>query len=280
MMGISGKLRILRPGLWYRNIISLVPLVLTSNLCDLSLYPLLFVRLVLLCMASSVGYVINDILDHESDKANPDKAHRPLVSGDISRAEALLLGGSLGCLVLVLSWLLSSMYPPLIMLNTALYSLLLRDIPVVDIISISSNYVFRIMEGYSVVGSGVDHNVILTAFFFAMLMSSGKRIGEYTLLGEKGREHRMTLTRGYINLLARMCLVFSSLFMLFLIMALGHWGVIISPMVIWMLYKYLRLVGDDPIKVRRPDTLMKDRVFGCLFVAVSLIVLAHYSGVI
>ncbi len=43
------------------------------------------------CLTSSAGYILNDYMDVEQDKAHPLKRSRPLASGQVSPGSALIL---------------------------------------------------------------------------------------------------------------------------------------------------------------------------------------------
>lgn len=54
-------------------------------------------------MASMVVYILNDLKDAPHDRLRPDRSHRPLASGELTRWEAVLLAGLLvGVLLLLL----------------------------------------------------------------------------------------------------------------------------------------------------------------------------------
>ncbi|MEJ2615709.1 MAG: UbiA family prenyltransferase, partial [Ignavibacteriaceae bacterium] len=75
---------------WIKNIFIFVPLVFSKNLFN---YDLLFVVIAgffEFCLASSVVYIINDIIDIESDREHPVKRTRPLPSGKISKKSAVI----------------------------------------------------------------------------------------------------------------------------------------------------------------------------------------------
>src|SRR3990167_8641596 len=88
-------LRILRPEQYYKNLILFIAIFFSGNLFVWVSYPPLFLGLAALCLLSSVNYLINDILDAKADRRNPEKAGRPIASGDISQRQALAFAGVL-----------------------------------------------------------------------------------------------------------------------------------------------------------------------------------------
>ena len=85
------------------------------------------------CLASSAGYLVNDVLDREADRADPVKRLRPVASGELG------IGAALVWAALLLAAALASRSPgaawscsrsPATSLLTLLYSLCLKSVPV------------------------------------------------------------------------------------------------------------------------------------------------------
>lgn len=150
------------------------------------------------CMLASVVYILNDIIDVESDRVHPKKRSRPIASGRISLPAAwtllglLLLGGAL------LSIELGRRFAPVaggyLALNV-MYTLLLKRIAMVDVLSISIGFVLRAVAGVAVLIDPVDLSpwLLLCTFFLALFLAVGKRRNERVLLQDQAQQHRRTL---------------------------------------------------------------------------------------
>src|SRR5580704_15279632 len=88
-------LRLLRPKDWAKNLFLFIPLFFSGEIFDLhKVAEVLWGVLAFCCIASSI-YIINDYRDMEDDRKHPVKCKRPLASGAIKPASALVLCGLL-----------------------------------------------------------------------------------------------------------------------------------------------------------------------------------------
>src|SRR5438067_8525456 len=90
----------LRPRQWTKNGLVFIALAFTLNLQQPSLLVRSVAAFACFCALSSAGYLLNDILDVEADRAHPTKRLRPIAAGQIRVGVALGLG-----LILVLGGL-------------------------------------------------------------------------------------------------------------------------------------------------------------------------------
>ena len=81
-------LKAIRVHQWAKNILLFVPLLLSHQLSARALVAVVAAFLCFSFMASA-NYLINDLLDIESDRRHPSKRHRPFASGDLSVAAGI-----------------------------------------------------------------------------------------------------------------------------------------------------------------------------------------------
>src|SRR3989338_6858175 len=77
---------------WYKNLLVLLALFFAGALFNWSDVRVTLLAFFSLSFISSVGYIINDLVDLEKDKSHPEKKLRSLASGKISKGVAGLLG--------------------------------------------------------------------------------------------------------------------------------------------------------------------------------------------
>ena len=100
----------------------------------------------LFCGLSGAVYLVNDVADFERDRLHPGKRLRPVASGLLSRRTALCVAAVLGLSCLGLGLLLGIRFAACAALYLALnllYSLKLKEVVILDVLSISLGFVLR-----------------------------------------------------------------------------------------------------------------------------------------
>jgi 4-hydroxybenzoate polyprenyltransferase len=151
------------------------------------------------CLGSSAIYLVNDVLDVQSDRAHPEKRLRPIAAGEVSLVTAkwmalflalgaLGFGFAAGGAPLPVAALVGSYMA----LNLA-YSLKLKHVVLVDAFCIAGGFLLRVLAGGSAAGAHVSPWLFLCTLFLALLLALGKRRAELALLGEDSGSHRQVL---------------------------------------------------------------------------------------
>jgi len=170
--------------------------------------------------ASSACYIINDIRDVEADRAHPRKRSRPIASGAVPIAAALrfaalllLLAGASAALSMFGAaqpapshalWL--GLCLAIYIANTTLYSLHFKHAVVLDVISLASGFVLRVMGGCAATAVIPSPMLLNVTFFLAMFLAFGKRLGERRTMGE-GAAAARAVQGAYTDELLRMAVV-------------------------------------------------------------------------
>jgi len=95
---VRALLQLARPEQWIKNGFVLLPLIFAQAAGDLSAVRGALLATVAFCLLSSAVYAGNDLVDIERDRRHPTKRQRPLASGAVKPATALLFAATL-CLV-------------------------------------------------------------------------------------------------------------------------------------------------------------------------------------
>jgi len=134
--------------------------------------------------------MVNDIIDLKKDKAHPEKRLRPLASGRIKVAEAALLSLIFFSVGLWIAYTLDILFffsGLFLALLTFLYSIWLKNEPIIDIVLIAINFVIRAVSGAFIIHVIISPWLILCPFFLALFLAVSKRQLEISLM--KGRSH-------------------------------------------------------------------------------------------
>ncbi|MDR0347144.1 MAG: decaprenyl-phosphate phosphoribosyltransferase [Coriobacteriales bacterium] len=174
-------LRLLRPKQWAKNAFVFCPLIFAKGLFDLPLLSRALLAVLVFCLVSSAIYILNDSIDVEEDRRHPTKRLRPLASREISLAFAGILAAILLivgiCLSLLLALPFTAVTACYLALNIA-YSLLLKRVPILDIMCISVGFVLRVLAGVFAIGCELSPWILMCTFFLALFIAMQKRHGE------------------------------------------------------------------------------------------------------
>ncbi len=291
-------LTLLRPHQWIKNLFLFAAPVFGRKLADPAAMGLSVVGFVLLCLTSSLVYVINDIHDVEEDRLHPRKRHRPLASGAIGIRSAWRIGAILLVVGVGGSWLLDRGFGFVVscyLLLQLFYTFAFKHAVILDVISIGLGFVLRAVAGAVLVHVEISPWLVLCTFTLCLFMGFSKRRCELAALnnggaGEAGR-HRRTLEIYTPDLLNHMTTLTAGIavvtFMLYAIDArtvrefgqLGSKGLLYTlPIVVYCIFRFAVLVEHG--RVDGPtDVVLRDRPFqlavGLWVVAVMMIVYAR-----
>ena len=181
-MIIKNIINLLRPKHWIKNFFVFIPLFISGNLFETDLLKLSTYGFILFCFASSIIYILNDLVDKDRDKFHPEKKKRPLAANLISVKIAILVQIFLLILIiLILNLIAFKGLIPLIIyffINTS-YSFILKHYPVVDVLCISIGFVIRVVMGVIISNLTISPWLIALTFTLCMLLALGKRRAEF-----------------------------------------------------------------------------------------------------
>ena len=192
-------LKPLRIHQWAKNLLIFFPLIAAHQLYNLDNILMLFGAFFSISLCASSTYIINDIIDLDSDRLHPRKKYRSFASGEIPLQFALLI-----LLMLPASIFLSSMIGKnfmiillLYILLTISYSLFLKIIPVIDCIVLAALYTIRIIAGALVIDNTPSFWLIAFSILFFFSLAFLKRYSE--LLSAKNLGETIIHGRGYFS---------------------------------------------------------------------------------
>jgi 4-hydroxybenzoate polyprenyltransferase len=150
----------------------------------------------LFCGLSGAVYLVNDVADIEKDQLHPVKRLRPIASGRLSQQAALGVAAGLGLSCLLGSFLLGPWFGITALTYLALnlaYSFQLKDVVILDALSISLGFVLRAVAGGLAVRVEVSDWLLVCTLLLALFLALAKRRHELTSLSELARGHRKIL---------------------------------------------------------------------------------------
>jgi 4-hydroxybenzoate polyprenyltransferase len=183
--------RAMRPHQWVKNLLLLVPLVLSHQASNPAKLWAAGIALASFCLCASGIYIINDLTDLESDRQHPTKRRRPFAAGELTKATGLAMSAALlvssFSLSLLLPWTFVGLLAVYLVLTVA-YSLWLKRKMLVDVILLAVLYTHRIIAGGAATQVLVTMWLLAFAMFFFLSLAFVKRYSELLQVEEVGGE--------------------------------------------------------------------------------------------
>jgi decaprenyl-phosphate phosphoribosyltransferase len=153
-----------------------------------------FVAAAAFVAASSAVYFVNDTVDADRDRRHPDKRHRPIASGQLAKSSALVLAGLAAFTSLAAGFVigepqLSAVVAAYLVLSFG-YSLVLKHVPVVEMMFVASGFMLRALGGAAATRVPPSGWFLLVCALGAFMVAIAKRFTELRVLGRGAARHR------------------------------------------------------------------------------------------
>jgi 4-hydroxybenzoate polyprenyltransferase len=287
-----------RPHQWAKNALVFVPLASSGLLANPSAIAQSLAFAAMSLIASSV-YLLNDLLDIESDRAHAKKRHRPLASGALPIPLALVACVAFAVAGLALAWQLGvpsfSAMATYFGLTLA-YSMRLKAAMIADVLTLACLYTIRIIAGAAAIAVPVSSWLLLFSVFFFLSLGYLKR---YVELRSSAREPDELLSgRGYTRSDTEIVAIsglaagmVSILVMVLFAEAMGKTGTYATPQLLWLLplpllYWLNRIwmmgrrgqVDSDPVAFAITDakSMAVAGVLGAILIAAKFTAIGHW----
>lgn len=212
-------LRAVRLHQWAKNALLFVPLVTAHRILDIHAMTMELVAFLAFGLCASGTYVLNDLLDLESDRHHATKRTRPFAAGEIPIPTALT-----ACVMLLASGFSVAVALPkhfvaalaIYVVATIAYSLKLKRVASLDVVVLAGLYTVRVIAGAFAIGVVLSFWLLAFSMFVFLCLAIVKRVSELQDLQArnevaiKGREYSvadaailqvMGVSSGYISVL-------------------------------------------------------------------------------
>ena len=189
-------LKLFRVKHYIKNVLIFVPLLFSHQFKNVNLILSVFIAFLSFSLLSSAIYIFNDIKDKDLDSKHPKKKFRPIASGEISVKKAYIFH--------FLLYFLSNM---IILLNSnnilyqliVLYSIKLKNIPIIDITCIMVGFLLRVILGCLVVNVLISSWLYLTIVSFSYYLALSKRRNEMLKVGKDTRNVLIAYNKNFLD---------------------------------------------------------------------------------
>jgi 4-hydroxybenzoate polyprenyltransferase len=248
-----------------------VALLFDGKLFDLPSVLAVVAAFALLCLMSGAVYLMNDLVDIESDRQHPTKKNRPLPSGRLNPRVAAITSVILAVASLVAGYFLApglAFILLLYLLSQIAYTFKLKHVVLLDVLTIAMGFILRIAAGVVVIDvERFSPWLYVFGGFLALFMALGKRRAELVLLGDGAGSHRAILEDYNLDLIDRLQGIVTTsavvAYSLYTFLAEGlpenHAMMLTIPFVLYGIFRYLYLIhirheGGAPEEILLRDT--------------------------
>lgn len=305
MVDILAIIRAARPTHWVKNLAVFAALFFSGNFFVPEFFVATLWAGIVFCLAASCVYLFNDILDLERDRQHPVKRNRPIAKGLVQYPLAIFLVVLLGASALFMAsftsfFLLLSVFAYIAL--QALYTLMLKNLPIIDILAIAGGFILRILAGALIINFHFSVWFILCTISVALFLAAGKRKAELSILETHSSSRKFLYNQSqldaYLSMFATSAWVAWALFTFFepslhvgthlpffndLPLTLGgieKWLMATIPLVIFGIMRYLWIVYGKTPEAETPErTLVRDKpLLASALIWAFMVFVIIYSG--
>lgn len=268
---IAGLIKTLRPKQWTKN-----GFIFAALFFDIKLFqpePLIktTIGFLLLCLISGTVYLINDLVDVEKDRQHPTKKNRPIAAGQVPMRTALMTAVALPLVSLPLSFWLDPMFGLIVtsyLLLQIAYSFALKNIVVVDVLTIAAGFVLRVAAGVPLVeAERFSPWLYVFTTLLALFLGLGKRRQELVLINDKVGSTRAILKEYNLPFLdSMMSIVTTGTIITYSFYTFSapnlpdnHLMMLTIPFVIYGIFRYLYIIHVQGNGGAPDEVLLTDR---------------------
>ncbi len=258
-------LKLLRVKHYIKNILIFIPFIFGTVL-NFARVGNMFIAFFAFSFMASAIYIINDLKDIEKDKLHPKKCLRPIASGKVSKKTAIIIAILMFFCSIVLNFFAANTWQSYMWLSiyfvvNLLYSLKLKNVPVIDIAILVAFYIIRVYYGAAVAEVPVSSWLYLTIMSGALFLAFSKRRNELKIKGAEARNVLRFYTIDYLDKFMYMSLAVTIAF--YSLWTVEHTNKLYPytiPFVLLICIRYCLVVettdNDDPVEIVTKDKML------------------------
>ena len=169
----------MRPPEWIKNVLVFAGLLFSQKLSHGPQVVDALITFVAFCAISSAGYLANDLRDAPLDRRHSEKRRRPIASRELSEPLAGVAAIVLAAIAIGISfaWVSASVagLVGLYGVTTIAYSLILKRLVIIDVMTIASLFIIRVVAGAVAVEAHASEWLLLCTAMLALFLGFTKR---------------------------------------------------------------------------------------------------------
>lgn len=260
--------RVLRVHQWLKNLLLFVPLLAAHKFTNLDVWFDLILAFFSFSLCASSVYIVNDLLDLESDRQHPRKCNRPFASGSAPVWMGVLLAPVLLLASLLFAQHVGGTFLPWLIfyfMLTCAYSWGLKRLILIDCLTLAILYTLRILAGAAAANMSLSFWLLAFSVFLFLSLAFIKRYAELQvqLLNGKLKAHgrgyltsdapliqMLGITSGYASILVLALYLNSEAVLQLYKIPEFVWGAV-PVMLFWVSWMWMRAhrgeMHDDPL---------------------------------
>ena len=272
----------MRPPEWIKNLLVYAGLLFSQQFDDPGRVLDATLVFVAFCAISSAGYLVNDLRDAPFDRRHPEKRHRPIASGALAERAAVAWAVVLAVAAIVLPLAaVSAEVAGLVAVygaTTVAYSLVLKRLVIIDVMTIASLFILRVVAGAVAVDAEASEWLLVCTAMLALFLGFTKRRQEAMEEMAENTDTRPVLEHYSIPFLDQMvAMVTAAAIISYAVYAvdspkIGSEMLATAPSVLYGIFRYLYLIYDR--RDTRSTATILTRDPGLVFAAVSWVGIA------
>ncbi len=290
MSRLFSLLHLLRFQQWPKNLIILIPIILSKKIGTASIAFDSLCAVILFSLLASSVYIMNDVVDIDRDKLHPEKKNRALPSGLFSKSFAVIISLILAICSVWLIFLINR-YAALLALGyialNILYTFWLKNIFLLDIIVISGNYLLRFLVGVAIASVLPSKWLLMCGIFLALFFVIGKRRQEISSMSSNPGHHKALLALYTIPFLDELITISAtSLLILYILYTFDEhttrlleapWLPVTIPFAIYAVFKYLYITRSTRARIDPIENILhhKDMLIALALWIITIIFLIY-----
>jgi 4-hydroxybenzoate polyprenyltransferase len=243
-----------RPQEWVKNLFVFAGLLFSGKFNEPQAVLEATLAFLSFCAISSAGYYVNDLIDVELDRKHPKKRFRPLAAGELSERAAMTIAPLLAVAAIALAFAGVNWEVGLMVIGYGVaqmaYSLGLKQIVIVDVMTLAGLFILRVAAGASAVDAHASEWLLLCTGMLALFLGFTKRRQEAVSELHEGTSSRPVLEHYSLPFLDQMvALVTTGTVISYSIYAVdspivGNEMMWTIPPVVYVIFRYLYLIYD------------------------------------
>jgi 4-hydroxybenzoate polyprenyltransferase len=256
----------LRPRQWTKNLLLFAGIVFAAKLGDGWRWLDAIAAFTAYCAASSAAYLVNDVRDAPHDRVHPVKRARPIARGEVTPRVAYVLASVLSAVAVALVaplGLVSLAFLAGFVALQAAYTLSLKHVVLIDVMTISGLFVVRAAAGAAAVHVRISPWLLLCTALLALFLALAKRRGELVLVGAEATPGRPVLEAYSLALVDQLVSVVAAstviTYSLYTFTARDSKAMMVTiPFVVFGVFRYLLLVHRQDLGEEPEEVLLRD----------------------